>query len=467
MGLIHFKSTHFRYALTYVIITFFVLLFLNFYCSNTSRDLFYSSKEASMSGKCQLAADEISKLEVVNSATVARVISGMDSLKVNRLVVTDKSGFILYDSRQLVPGTGAYALYPEITQALQMSSVFTCNFHDGILQSNAAAPIVSFGQLLGAVYMMEYDIGQGALLKSLQSNILMITIILEIAVILFSLTFSASFTRRLRRIMTSMRIIRGGDYTQTVDMGGNDELTVLGDEFNDLVKRLQISENKRRQFVSDASHELKTPLASIKLLSDSILQNEMDMETAKEFVADIGNEADRLNRMSTKLLSLTKIESQVDSDCEIVDIAPTAEKVIRMLRELAQEHSITIHQNLSEGCPILVLEDDLYQIIFNLIENGIKYNVPNGILSVTVYRENDDAILQISDSGVGIPEESLSHIFERFYRVDKARSRESGGTGLGLSIARELAQLHGGDITVESRVGEGTAMTLSLPIEHT
>ena len=312
--------------------------------------------------------------------------------------------------------------------------------------------------------MMEYDTEQGALIQNLQSNTFTITLILEILVILFSLTFSRAFTQRLRKIMVSMRIIRSGDYSHRVKMGGNDELTVLGNEFNDLVKRLQVSEEKRNNFVSDASHELKTPLASIKLLSDSILQNDMDLETVHEFVSDIGCEADRLNRMSQKLLSLSRIKSQADSDCEIVYIAPTIERVIRMLSTIALQKDITVSTDLQDDCPILILEDDLYQIIFNLVENGIKYNVPNGKLIVSVHRQEDEAILTVRDTGIGIPEESLKHIFERFYRVDKARSRKSGGSGLGLSIVRNLVERNHGQIHVESAIGQGTTFTLTFPV---
>lgn len=308
---------------------------------------------------------------------------------------------------------------------------------------------------------------QGALIQSLEGNIFAITLVLELAVIVFSLSFSSAFSNRLRRIMASMRIIREGDYTHKVKMGGNDELTVLGNEFNDLVSRLQISENKRRQFVSDASHELKTPLASIKLLTDSILQNDMDIETIHEFVTDIGNEADRLNRMSLKLLSLSRIESQSDGDCEIIDMAPTIEKVARMLSAIAAEHNITLGLELQEKCPILIIEDDLYQIVFNLVENGIKYNVPGGTLTVSLHRQEDNAVLKVTDTGVGIPADSLSHIFERFYRVDKARSRKSGGSGLGLSIVRSMVERNHGTIQVESSIGEGTTFTVTFPLFDT
>lgn len=460
-----YSSTQFRYAMTYVLITFCVLLFLNIYCSKTSQRLFYQSKEVSMIEKCQLAASEISTLDVLNSATVSSAVSQMGSLRVTRLIITNTSGTVIYDS--LSAAEGKTVLFPEVVVALRCNNVFTWRYHDGVMQSCAATPVLSYGTVTGCVYMMEYDPAQGALMKSLQGNILYITFILELVVILFSLAFSNAFSKRIRKIMTSMRIIREGDYSHKVTMGGHDELTVLGEEFNDLTERLQTSEQKRRQFVSDASHELKTPLASIKLLTDSILQNDMDMQTIREFVGDIGNEADRLNRMSQKLLSLSRIDSQADGDCEIVYMAPTIQRVAKMLSVIAEENNIHITLDLKDDCPILILEDDLYQIAFNLVENGIKYNIPGGELTVKLSRQEDNAVLEVKDTGVGIPEESISHVFERFYRVDKARSRKSGGSGLGLSIVRNIVERNRGEIRVESTVGQGSTFTVLFPIFDT
>lgn len=460
-----YTNSQLRYALVYVVITFLVLLLLNLYCSEISQTLFNKSKETAMIEKCQLASDEIAGLEVINASTVANAVKEMVSLKVSRLIVTDQSARVLYDSLNAEPDY--YALFPEILCAMEGNDVFFSQYHDGVIQSHAATPIVSYRTTLGCVYMMEYDTDQGSLIQSLQHTVLRITLILEIVVILFSFLFSKAYSYRLRKIMNSMRIIQQGDYTHKLKLGGHDELSFLGDEFNDLTERLQTSEQKRSRFVSDASHELKTPLASIKLLTDSILQNDMDMETVREFVGDIGNEADRLTRTTGKLLSLTKVDGQLTEDCEIINMAPTVERVVRMLSGIAQQNHITIESDLSEDSPVLILEDDLYQIAFNLIENGIKYNVSGGKLAVKLMRQNDNAILQVSDTGMGIPEDALSHIFERFYRVDKARSRATGGSGLGLAIVRAIVQRNRGEITVATEVGKGTVFTVSFPVFET
>jgi len=456
-----YGKTQFRYAMTYVVITFVVLLILNIYCSITCQNLFYQSKKDSMIEKCLLVSDEIAGLDVMNITSIAGIVGQMDSLKVSRLMVTDQSAKVLYDSQQET--VGQYTLFPEILTAIAGNDVCSWKYQDGSTNTQAATPIVYYGTVVGSVYMCEYETTQGAMIQSLQKTVLQITLLLEIVVTLFSIAFANTFSRRLNRIMTSMRIIQEGDYTHKVNMGGNDELTILANEFNDLTERLQTSEQKRSRFVSDASHELKTPLASIKLLSDSILQYDMDIETVREFVGDIGDEAERLNRMTAKLLSLTKVEGVPAAETEIIFMAPTINRVARMLRPNALEAKITFRLELEEDSPILILEDDLYQIVFNLIENGIKYNQPGGTLTVSLSRTEDNAVLKVTDTGMGIPEDAISHVFERFYRVDKARSRATGGSGLGLAIVRTIVQRNRGEISVESILGQGTTFTVVFP----
>lgn len=450
--------------MSFVVITGLVLLFLNIYCSKFSQRLFYESKQGAMVEKAQLTASEIGRLEVMNESGIAAAINKISGLSVTQLIVTDANGLIIYDSLVKDAEDEIYATQPQIHTALNGNRVFTSDYSDGVMCSEAAVPIVSFNTFSGCVYIMEMDEELGLLLQTLQRGIFTITVLLEIGLLLFALIYAYRFSARLRKIMSSMDIIQEGNYDHKVRLGGHDELTILGDEFNDLTERLQISENKRRQFVSDASHELKTPLASIKLLSDSILQYDMDMDTIKEFVGDIGNEADRLTRMTSKLLALTKGEvNNTESEAEIIYMAPTIHRVTKMLSSIAQENQITIDMDLSMDSQVLIQEDDLYQIAFNLAENGIKYNIPGGKLHISLHRQEENAILRVSDTGMGIPPDAISHVFERFYRVDKARSRQSGGSGLGLAIVRSIVERNNGEIHLQSTVGKGTTFTVEFP----
>ena len=460
-----YSTAQFHYALTYIAMTAAVLIFLNIFCTRLSQRLFYENKESAMIEKCQLASDELSTLEVWNHATVSGVLGQLESLRASRLVVTDSTGLCIYDS--LDTALGSYMLLPEIMGACQGNDVFTWRYHGGAMVSRAATPIVDFGTVAGCVYITEFDTAQGAVIDLLLQTILRVTLILELAVVLFSLFYTRHFSRRMRAIMDSMHTIQKGNYDQKVSVGGNDELTLLANEFNDLTERLQTSEEKRRRFVSDASHELKTPLASIKLLTDSILQNDMDTETMREFVEDIGSEAERLNRMTAKLLSLTRVDGQMVSESELIRMAPTIRQVAKRLGPVAEKSGVELELRLEEDSTVLITRDDLYQIVFNLIENGIKYNRPQGRVTVSLRKTTDLAKLTVTDTGMGIPPEALDHIFERFYRVDKDRSRQTGGSGLGLAIVRAIVQRNRGEIQVDSHLGQGTSFLVTFPIFDT
>ena len=460
---LRYGSNQLRFTAIYIVLTLSVMLFLNLYCSRTSQQLFYQSKHTAMMDKILHVSAAVGEQEVLNADTALAAIKPLGNLKTARMIITDDSGRTVYDS---AGETSEYCLFPEVVQALRGNDVITIDYRDGVMISRAAAPILSYNSLTGCAYILEYDADQGQLIHTLQTNILTVTMALTLFVTVFSLFSARAFTRRLRQIMASMRIIREGDYTHQVNMGGSDELTVLGREFNALTEKLRQSEDMRRQFVSDASHELKTPLASIKLLSDSILQNDMDVETVREFVADIGDEADRLTRMSGKLLSLTRFHPETGSDCEITYFRPTIERVRRMLSTAADMACVELRAEIVTDSSILIMEDDLYQIVFNLVENGIKYNLPGGSLTIRLTRLANKAVLTIRDTGMGIPKEALDKIFDRFYRVDKARSRQSGGSGLGLAIVKDMVERNRGAIAVASsdEPPTGTTFTLVFPV---
>jgi signal transduction histidine kinase len=284
--------------------------------------------------------------------------------------------------------------------------------------------------------------------------------------ILVIFLIATTLTRRIKRLTAAMGVVRSGDYTYRIKVRGNDELAELSSEFNVLTGRLEDTEEVRRRFVSDASHELRTPLAAIRLLSDSITQSEnMDGNTMREFAKDIGAEAERLQRITEKLMNLTKLDAGVSQkQREPVDMKAVAQRTLHLLEPLASQQGVTLSTELSEGCVVMASADDLYQIIFNLVENGIKYNVYGGSVTLRLQRDKFRATLSVSDTGIGIPEADLDHIFDRFYRVDKARSRASGGSGLGLAIVHDAVIENDGLIEVSRRPEGGTVFTVSFPL---
>ena len=451
------RSIQTKYALTYILVVAAILLILNTYPVLKAQDMVFTSKESSLKRQALTIGSAIAVSETLTVEGVEQAMALLEDLQVTRVLVTDAAARILYDSSTLDNRSGDYALMGEVLGALEGSDVFRSEYRQGAFRSRAAVPMVYRGTTLGAVYLYEYDTEQAELMLSIQSNLRYISIMICAVAIILVVVLAKALTRNTSLLLGAIRRVREGEYSHRVEPRGHDEMTQLADEFNQLTDRLQTTEEVRRRFVSDASHELKTPLASIKLLTDSILQNpDVDPETVREFMGDIGEETDRLTRISERLLTLTRLDAAPEREICQVDMCAVVEKVAHMLVPLAEAVNVTLTCRLEPDSTLLCTEDDLYQVAFNLMENAIKYNLPGGKVDVTACRKEDKVLLEVSDTGVGIPEEDRPKIFDRFYRVDKARSRAAGGTGLGLSIVRETVKLHGGTIAVfpgENNVG--------------
>ena len=456
------RSLRVKYAMTYLVIVAAVVVLLNTYPVMVTQTLAYQSKQTSLQNQASVLASALATgPEALTQEGATKTVSLLlGSLGVTRVVVTDPNGLVLCDFQegsQRSDTAGQYAMIWEIVTALQGNDVFRSEYEDGALCSRAAVPVTYRSMTQGAVYLYEYDAQQGALLQSIQNNLRTISIVICVVTAAMGVVFSKALTRRIALLLRGIHTVRQGEYSHRVTVKGGDELSRLADEFNELTGRLQTTEEVRRRFVSDASHELKTPLASIRLLTDSILQaDNMDGDTAREFLIDIGDEAERLTRITEKLLTLTRLDTAHEIHTGPVDVKTVVERVEHMLTPLARAAEVELKLSLQSGCIIRATEDDLYQVAFNLMENAVKYNLPGGTVTVTLKQEEDQVILLIEDTGVGIPEADLPKIFDRFYRVDKARSRAAGGTGLCLSIVRDTVRQHGGTVTARRREPEGT-----------
>ena len=452
-------------ALSYILIIIAVLVLLNTYPLVVSQNMVFRSKQTTMQSSVSVMVSALSGLDVLTEKNVAQAMTVAEEAAVSRVLVTDADGMVLYDDRETGGAVGRYALYTEITEALGGYDAFHSRYEDGAFRSRAASPVVYRGQIIGAVYAYEYDTEQAELLGGLQQNLCNISLVTGLAVLLISLVLSKLLTARFGELLSAIRIVRRGDYNHRTAVGGHDEIAALAREFDSLTDRLQVTENARRRFVADASHELKTPLASIRLLSDSILQTEeIDEATVREFVGDIRSESERLQRITEELLHLTKLDGEPPRPGSAVTAEPVVERVVHMLRLLAEERGVVLNVHLQDACTVRGAEDDLYQMVYNLTENAIKYNQPGGFVEITLRRTGETAQIEVADDGIGIPEEDLPKVFERFYRVDKARSRAAGGPGLGLSIVHDTAARWGGSVTARARPGGGTVFVLTLPL---
>ena len=459
-----YSSLQVKFGLSYILIIAAVLLLLNTYPLRVSQDLVFRSKEATLESSVSVMVYSLSGLDHLTEENVAQAMAVVEETGMSRILVTDETGRVLYDTRETGSAVGEYAFYTEIVQALLGSDVFTSTYQNGAFRSRASSPVLYQSQVIGAVYAYEYDTEQAALLEGLQANLLRLSAMIGVAVLVLSVVLSRVLTRKIGQLLTAIRQVREGAYSHRAEIAGHDEIAQISQEFNSLTDRLQTTENARRRFVSDASHELKTPLAAIRLLSDSILQTEhMDPATTREFVADIGAEAERLSRITEDLLRLTRLDSGVLEKPVEVEVLPVLEQVMRMMSLVAQEKQVELTYTAEPGCTVLATPDELHQVIYNLTDNAVKYTGAGGAVQVALSRREENVILTVADNGTGIPEEDLPRIFERFYRVDKARSRAAGGTGLGLSIVSDTVKRRGGTVEAANRPEGGSVFTVRWP----
>ena len=439
-------------------------MLLNTYPVLVSQDLVFHSKVANLQSSVSVIATSLGPLESLTEENVGSAMLTAEEAGLSRILVTDGSGRILYDTRETGSAQGQYVFYAEVVQALRGYDDAASRYENGAFRTAAATPVMYRNQIIGAVYAYEYDTEQAELLAGFQRNLLRMSGIVAGVVLVLSAVLSRVLTRQIRELLEAIRSVREGAYSHRAAVEGRDELSQIAQEFNSLTDRLQTTEEARRRFVSDASHELKTPLAAIRLLTDSILQTDgIDPATTREFVADIGLEANRLSRITEDLLQLTRLDGDVLPSAAVVDPLPILEQVLRMMELIAEERGIALTYQAEEGCRILGSMDETRQIIYNLVDNAVKYNRDGGRVEVELKRQGEEVLLTVADEGVGIPEEELTKIFQRFYRVDKARSRAAGGTGLGLSIVRDTLEKRGGSISAANRPGGGAVFTVRWP----
>lgn len=304
--------------------------------------------------------------------------------------------------------------------------------------------------------------------KVVTHKLIFILLGIIVCILIFSFIYSIVLTKPLNKITDSINDIAKGDMDNKIDIHGYSELVTISDSFNRMIDVIQNQNNSRQEFVSNVSHELKTPLASMKVLSDSLLSQEgMPEEIYREFLVDITTEIERMTQIINDLLSMVKLDkNSAQMIISNISINELLEQLLKRLRPIAAKRNIELIFESFRPVMADIDEVKLSMAFNNLIENAIKYNYDEGWVRVTLNADHKFFYVTVQDSGVGIPEELQNNVFERFYRVDKARSRETGGTGLGLSITRSVILLHRGSIKLYSKEKEGTTFTVRIPLNY-
>lgn len=411
------------------------------------------------------------ELSMISSMNGGRILIIDDSLKIIRDTYGISEGKTIISEevvRCLKGGSqGATSAYDNENNYIEMTMpiIETASSESGdVLHTPVAPQEIVRGVMLSSI---STDTIRNTI-DILSRRALTIELIVILFILLLSLFLSGRLVRPFERITEDINEIRAGYSDEPLSAPAYTETIHIVDAFNQLQKRMQAVDDSRDEFVSNVSHELKTPITSMKILADSLLaQEDVPAEVYRDFMEDIAGEIDREDRIINDLLSLVKLDKRAAKlIISTVDINQMIENILKRLRPIARKNDIELTYESMRAVTAEIDEIKIYNVIMNLVENAIKYNKEHGWVKVTLDADPQAFVVTVADSGVGIPEDALDQIYDRFYRVDKSRSREVGGTGLGLSIARSVVLMHRGTIDVESRFGEGTLFTVRIPLTH-
>ena len=302
----------------------------------------------------------------------------------------------------------------------------------------------------------------------LQRKAFVLEVVMTILILVMGLATSQWLIIPFRKVTKAINEVKEGFTDEAISVPDFEETQHMVDAFNNVLRRMRTLDKSRQEFVSNVSHELKTPLTSMKVLADSlIMQEDVPKELYQEFMADIAEEIDRENKIINDLLTLVKLDkTDGELNVESVDVNALLELLMKRLRPIARQQNIEVILESNRPVQAVVDEVKITLALSNLVENAIKYNKQSGWVRVSLDADHQYFTVMIEDSGMGIPEDSMERIYERFYRVDKSHSREIGGNGLGLAITRNIILMHRGSIQVSSVEGEGTTFVVKIPLTY-
>lgn len=466
---INIRSIKFQMLLTYFVIGIIPLMFFSFNTTKTLQKYFEDTNEREVLYQTNKIAGNIQKAGYLKDKSKQQQLKAdidEKSAEENyRIIVVDKDGFVVADTNNVE--VGKMYIVPEILVALagrdeanlrkDEQAIYASAYIEDEYSSKIGAVLVvaSFAD----VYNLIDEISQ----KWLIATFFMIIVVIALVVFMSQLIFGP-----IKNVLDTIKQISAGHLQQRIELKGKNEFAELGDAVNTMTKRLEEVDQSRQEFVSNVSHELKTPLSSIKVLSESlILQENVPEEMYKEFLQDISSEVDRMTDIVNDLLALVRNDpNEAKLNITDIDLNKMLNDILKRLSPLAKDKEISMSLQSSKDVVLRGDEVKLSLAISNLVDNGIKYTPRGGNVKVSLDIDGKDCVISVQDSGIGISEEEQSKVFDRFYRVDKTRDRETGGTGLGLAITHSVIMLHNGSVKIISGEEKGATFVVRLPLER-
>lgn len=425
-----------------------------------------SLRESSVKNQCDILRANLDSEDYLNnldSKIVNSELALLSNVYNGRIAIIDEDFKVVTDTYDI--DIGKTSVSKEVISCLE-SGKGTSQYDDRNDYIIMTFPIEVKGQVKGVmlISVSTNEIAQNA--RLLENRGLTVTVIASFVMLILGYILAGILVRPFMRVTHAIEDVTDGYQDEAISVPDYTETMQITTAFNQMLSRVRSMDSSRQDFVSNVSHELKTPLTSMKVLADSLNgQDNVPVELYKEFMQDITQEIDRMNLMIQDLLTMVRLDKKAAVlNIERTDVAWIIEAILKRLKPIADKRSITL--TFEKVVPVVAEVDasKLELALSNLIENAVKYNVDNGWVRVNLDADRKYFYVVISDSGVGIPEEEQEHIYERFYRGDKSHSTEIEGTGLGLAITKSVIVLLRGVIKVNSRPGEGSTFQVRIPL---
>lgn len=468
-----FYSLRFRLFLLFLLIGIMPGIVLRAGVLNSYEQRAVSIKTSEILSQAKILVNQIVSNDYLNntdSVIINAELEQLSNIYDGKIMLIDSSFRIVKDTYNL--DTGKFITSKEVIKSYKGEDISKYDSESRYIE--IVTPLVKTDSITGkktTLGVMLVSVSTDNIYLNMQylaTNILVIQLIGGIIGVLLAVFVAMRVTRPLRRLSNEIEEIHSGYGVGSIDITDYTETIKISENFNAMLARMKVLDDSRQEFVSNVSHELKTPLTSMKVLADSLNSMEdVPVELYKEFMADIGNEIERETKIINDLLSLVKMDkSSADLNVTNVNINELLEQILKRLKPIAEKQQVELV--LESFRPVMADVDEIKisLAISNLIENAIKYNKAEGWVHVSLNADHQYFYLKVEDNGMGIPKESLDHIYERFYRVDKSHSREIGGTGLGLAITKSAVLMHKGAIKAFSTEGEGTTFTVRIPLKY-
>ena len=409
-----------------------------------------------------LTADKTNNVSLdAQMQTIADLYNG-------RIVIVNSSYKIMTDTFNL--STGKYYISEEVIRCFKGEISNRFNKDAGYFyQTIPVYDPADDKKIQGVIAVTASMENVASVTKRVKSSAQLFFMGMALMAVLFSIVSAYFLVKPFKRLLRSFDRVAQGDLDADIREDAYSETRQMSHAVQKSLRKLKAVDQSRQEFVSNVSHELKTPITSIRVLADSLMgMEEVPVELYREFMSDISDEIDRESQIIEDLLTLVRMDKSAESQMKIsqVHINHELEMILKRLRPIAKRSNVELILESIREVTADVDKVKLNLAVTNLVENAIKYNVDSGWVRVTLDADHKYFYVKVADSGIGIPEDSVDHIFERFFRVDKARSREVGGTGLGLSITKNVIQMHHGVIDVESTQGEGTTFSMRIPLNY-